>query len=62
MIIDNNDGIVATVRMTSEEAVALLIALQMLPYPVQRAIARDCPNVSIEHVETILRRISHGKT
>lgn len=62
MIIDKNDGMVATVRMTSEEAVALLVALQKAPYAVQRVIAAECPNVSTEHVETILRRISHGKT
>ncbi len=62
MIIDKNDGMVATVRITSEEAVALLIALQKAPYVVQNVIAANCPNVCTEHVETVLRRISHGKT
>lgn len=62
MIIDKNDGMVATVRMTSEEAIALLIALQKAPCAVQRVITHNCPNVSTEHVETVLRRISHGKT
>ncbi len=62
MIIKNNDGMVATVQITTEEATALLIALQKTSYVVRQVITHECPNVSTEHVETILRRISHGNT
>lgn len=57
MIIDNHDGLVATVRMTKEEAKFLALCAHAA-IPHHRKFVFDCPNVNFDHLHQMLYDIA----
>lgn len=60
MIIDKNDGMVAHVRMTTEEAKALSLTIKH-SHLVVRQIRAECPNVSLEHLSSVFETVVRGE-